>query len=120
MYMTAVKRKGERLYCTVLQTCTVLCRVEPSPSYLHNASVQSLKDFKQKKVMSELHEQVPVLISILEIAAKTSEAKASQLIMIAMAAAILLKVRTKRTCKVQTLVVSLLYTGHAAKSVDEH
>ena len=38
--LNAPTLEGERLYCTVL------CKVEPSPSYLHNASVQPLKDFK--------------------------------------------------------------------------
>ena len=39
--------------------------------------------------------------------------------MIGMASAILMKARSKRMCKVQTLVASLLYSGHAAKGVSE-
>jgi len=101
----------------VKRECERLCKKEPSPSYLRSGSVQSLKEFEWKEVISELCEKAPVLISILETAAKASQARPSQVTMIAMAAAILLKARSKMMCKVQMLVASLLYAGHAAKRV---
>lgn len=104
----------------VKRECEALCRKKMLPSYLYTAPVQSLKEFDWGKLMHELHEKAPVLTSVLENAAKSSEMDSTRVTMVGMAAAILLKARSKRMCKVQTLVASLLYAGHAAKAVSEN
>ena len=96
--------------------CESLCREKPSPSYLRSASVQSLNVFEWKEVIRELFERAPVLTSNLEAAAQPLS-HLSPVPMIGMAAAVLLKARSKNMCKVQLLIASLLYAGHAAKRV---
>ena len=101
----------------VKHECEGLCKLKPSPSYLCTAPVQSLREFKWEEVMHELHEKAPVLTSILESVVQVSKSDDSHVAMIGMVAAVLLKARSKRMCKVQTLMASLLYAGHAAKGV---
>ena len=78
--------------------------------------MQSLNVFEWKEVIRELRERAPVLTSILEAAAQPLS-HLSPVPMIGMAAAVLLKVRSKNMYKVQLLITSLLYAGHAAKRV---
>ena len=97
--------------------CEQLCNKKPVPSYLRNASVQSLKEFEWKEVMRELQERAPVLATILEAAAQPPSRDLCRARMIGMAAAVLLKARSKNMYKVQMMITSLLYAGHAAKRV---
>ena len=97
--------------------CEQLCKEKPAPSYFRNASVQSLKEFEWKEIMRELHERAPVLATVLEAAAQPPSRDLCRTPMIGMAAAVLLKARSKNMCKVQMMIASLLYAGHAAKRV---
>ena len=101
----------------VKHECKTICRKSPSPSLLHTTSVHSLKETDWAEIMHELHERAPIFTSILESASNCSRAQTSQFPMLVMAAAILLKARSKKMCRVQTLVSSLLYSGHSSKAV---
>ena len=96
--------------------CEQLCKEKPAPSYFRNASMQSLKGFKWKEIMRELHERATVLATVLEAAAQPPSRDLCRTPMIG-AAAVLLKARSKKMCKVQMMIASLLYAGHAAKRV---
>ena len=104
----------------VKNECNELCKIVPSPSYLRRSSVQSLQEFKWEPVIYDLHAKAPVLTAILEAATQCSQRATPPAGKIAMAAAILLKARSRSMCKLQTLVASLLYAGHASKKVGCH
>ena len=97
--------------------CEQLCKEKPAPSYFQNASVESHKEFKWKEIMRELYERAPVLATVLEAAAQPPSRDLCRTPMIGMAAAVLLKARSKNMCKVQMMIASLLYAAHGAKRV---
>lgn len=93
--------------------CELLCKRAPSPSQLRTSSVDSLAQFRWDEVEQELSTKAPTLLSVLRTAARSEATNPA----IVMAAAILLKSRSLCMCKLQTIVASLLYSGHASKRV---
>ena len=93
--------------------CELLCKRAPSPSQLRTAPVRRLEQFRWDEVEQELTAKAPTLLSVLQTAAG-SEATTPAIVM---ATAILLKSRSLCMCKLQAIVGSLLYSGHASKRV---
>ena len=71
-------------------------------------------------MIEELQHKAPVLVAILEAASKTSVKNKQNKALICMAGAILLKSRCKHMCKLQLVISSLLYAGHASKRVNSN
>ena len=101
----------------VKHECEQLCKTTPTPSCLRVAAVKDLTSFKWEPLVKELQNTAPVLTSVLYAAAgESTQAKPSESA-VCMAASLLLKHRCQHMCKVQLMVSSLLYAGHAAKRV---
>lgn len=81
----------------VKHECELLCKVMPAKSVLRSGSVNELKKMEWGLVLDELKKRAPVLLSILMEAA-TSGSGAPSPSIISMAAAILLKARSKNVC----------------------
>ena len=94
----------------------MLCRRLPSPSLLRSSSIESLLEFSPRDVQKELSAKAPVLLAVLKAAASSCHSEPTQAV-VAMAAAVLLKSRSKNMCKLQAVVSSLLYAGHSSKKV---
>jgi hypothetical protein len=100
--------------------CEALCKIVPSPSALHSASVAELKEMQWELIVDDLKARAPVLLSILTEAASSGSGSLTRTpspAIISMAAAVLLKGRFKNMCKLQAMVGTLLYAGHASKRV---
>lgn len=93
--------------------CELLCKRVPFPSKLRSSSVDSLTQFN---IVEELREKSPILLSVLQAAASSRRTKATDPAIV-MAAAVLVKSRSLNMCKLQAIVSSLLYSGHASKKV---
>ena len=99
----------------VQHECELLCKKIPTPSYLRVSDIKDLSTFKWEVLMAEISSIAPTLTSILSAAAQRSQ---SEIVHICMVVAVLLKFRCKHMCKVQLIVSTLLYAGHAAKKVN--
>ena len=102
---------------TVKRECIQLCKTVPSPSNFCVKTTSDLLKFDWEPLLQELETSVPVLTSILKAAAEGSGHRKLDPAGLVMAASILLKSRCQRMCKVQMVVSSLLYAGHASKKV---
>ena len=100
----------------IRKECQMLCRRLPSPSLLRSSSIESLLEFSPRDVQKELSAKAPVLLAVLKAAASSCRSEPTQAV-VAMAAAVLLKSRSKNMCKLQAVVSSLLYAGHSSKKV---
>ena len=98
---------------TIRTECELFCKRSPSPSQFRTSSVSSLAHSKWDEVEQELNTKAPTLLSVLQ-AAACSEATTPAIVM---AAAILLKTRSLCMYRLQSIVASLLYSGHASKRV---
>ena len=92
----------------------MLCRRLPSPSLLRSSLIESLLEFSPRDVQKELSAKASVLLAVLKAAASSCRSEPTQAV-VAMAAAVLLKSRSKNMCKLQAVVSSLLYAGHPSK-----
>ena len=102
---------------TVKFECVKLCKTVPSPSNFCVKTTSDLLEFDWEPLLQELEKSAPVLTSILKAAAEGSTHGQLHPAGLVMAASILLKSRCQRMCKVQMVVSSLLYAGHASKKV---
>lgn len=104
----------------VKHECKVVCKNFPSPSVLRSGTIISLKEMSWESIVEDLKQRAPVLLSIL-IAAGTNvrggQSRTPAPSTLAMAAAVLLKARSRNICKVQAVTGALLYAGHASKRV---
>jgi len=110
----------QEMLSTVKHECDLLCKLVPSSSILRSSSVHSLKEVKWESVQDDLKSRAPVLLSVLTTAAtggSGSSTRSPPPSVIGMAAAVLLKARSKNMCKLQAMVGALLYAGHASKRV---
>lgn len=102
----------------VRRECRWMCNNLPSKSLFKNISTDTLKGFDIEALHKELVTKAPVLFAVLQAAGTpTHTKKALQHNMTTMAAAVLLKARSQKMCMLQTLVGTILYTGHASKRV---
>lgn len=105
---------------TVKHECESMCKVVPSSSVLRSSSICGLKEMQWTSVLDEMKVRAPVLLSILTEAAtggSGSSIRTPAPSIIGMAAAVLLKARSRNMCKLQAMIGALLYTGHASKKV---
>lgn len=97
----------------------MLCKLVPIPSKFRVKSINDLLNLDWELMMKELQRTAPVLTTMLEAAAASSHAKPDSGL-ICMVGAILMKSRCKHMCKMQMVISSLLYAGHASKRVSLH
>ena len=97
--------------------CELLCKKTPSPSYLRVSAIKDLSTFKWESLFEELQSTAPVIMSILSAAAQESTEAKPNTVAVCVVASLLLKHRCLHMCKVQMIVSSLLYAGHASKKV---
>ena len=97
--------------------CTSMCRKMPEPSILHSGT--TCKDFKWPLLLKELSLKAPTLLAILKAATGYDNTSQKCSIKLGVAASLLYS-RSKQLCFVQTLIVAVLYAGHAAKKVRIH
>lgn len=104
----------------VKRECELICKSYSSPSALRSGTIASLKEMSWESIVEDLKQRAPVFLSIL-VAAGTSVGGGQSRIpapsSVAMAAAVLLKARSRNICKVQAMTGALLYAGHASKRV---
>ena len=134
--LPAVKSEAlKQVVAAVKSECRRLCQLKPKPSVLRMKSSDELKSFTWKAVTLELKQRAPILLAVLQAAAESyrqrvprqtlsrRRKKGSKLMkmaresVIGMAAAVLLKERNKNMCKLQAVISTLLYAGHASKEV---
>lgn len=102
---------------TIWHECDLLCKKTQS-SHLRVLNIKDLYEFKWEALIEQLQRIAPVLTSVLSAAAtRSSTEKKSNMVAICVVAALLLKNQCKHMCKVQMIVSSLLYAGHAAIKV---
>ena len=95
-------------------------KLTPLPLMLRSSTIDSMKEMQWKSILDDMKAHAPVLLSILSAAAfrrlggTTNAPPPSN---IAMVAAVLLKSRLNNICKVQAMIGTLLYAGHASKWV---
>ncbi len=124
----------QQILTAVRVECNHLCQKNPRPSILRNGSTKELKAFSWKKVILELQRKAPTFLAVLQAAAQPRRRRLLSLARnsskknlqprgaardstLVTAAAVLLKERCQPMSKVQTIVGTLLYAGHAAKKV---
>lgn len=136
LMLPAVKQEALKQVLTAVKVeCRHLCQLKPRPSTLRVKSVGELKSFSWSEMMQELKRKAPTLLATLRAAAQSHlprsppkavykkrgrQSKLAQRArdsVVGMAAAVLLKERNQHMCKLQTLVSTLLYAGHASKKV---
>ena len=105
-----------RIDSKVKNECEMLCKIIPSPSIFRVKSTEDLLHLDWKPMTEELQRTAPVLMAILEAAAARGNNKPDSSIL-CMVGAIILKSRCKHMCKLQMVISSLLYAGHASKKV---
>lgn len=105
--------------------CDTLCAIVPVPSLFRSPSVEGLKTVHWDVLFADLKIRAPVLLSILTAAVCSSKeittSSAAQSVyvpIIVMAAAVLLKGRSKKMCRIQAMIGVLLFIGHASKRVN--
>ena len=99
-----------------------LCKSYPSSSALRSGTIASLKEMSWESIVEDLKQRAPVLLSILMAAGTSSRGGQTRIpapCSVVMAAAVLLKARSRNMCKVQAMIGALLYAGHASKRVCE-
>lgn len=102
--------------------CDLLCKSYPSSSALRSGTITSLKEMSWESIVEDLKQRASVLLSILMAACTSSRGSQTRIpapSSVAMAAAFLLKARSRNMCKVQAMIGALLYAGHASKRVCE-
>lgn len=102
----------------VRRECEVICKIAPKSNYRVN-SIDDLLQLEFRSLVEELRAKAPILTSILEAAAENSSHTKPDNALVCMVGGILLKSRCKHMCKLQMLVSSLLYAGHASKRVSK-
>lgn len=100
----------------VKHECQMICKIKPSPSKFRIEAISDLLDLNWNLMIKELRGVAPVFTAIMEAAASTVRNKPDPAIL-CMAGAVLLKSRCKHMSKIQMVVSSLLYAGHASKKV---
>lgn len=96
--------------------CKLICRRAPAPSKLVSSSAHSLTQIKWSDIMEELNQVCPILLSVLRGAVSTKNFRRREPAIV-MAVAALMKSRSQKMSKLQAMVSSLLYSGHASKKV---
>lgn len=104
---------------TVKRECVKLCKTVPSPSNFCVKTTSDLLQFDWVPLLQEHERSAPVFTSILKAAAEGSAHNKPDPAGLVMAVSILLMSRCQRMCKVQVVVSSLLYAGHASKKVSD-
>ena len=105
------------LKAKIQEECRTMCTNKPTKSLFKICSIDSLKKFDIEALQSELRTRAPTLFTFLSAAGSPTGRRKTQLAMVTMAAAVLLKARSQKMSMLQTLVASILYAGHASKRV---
>ena len=96
-----------------------------TPSMLRKKSKSELMNFEWDKLMAELQERSPTLITLLSAAAdktwnvKAADVSAKSALHVCVSCAILMKARNMHMSAVQTIVSLLLNAGHSSSLVSE-
>ena len=96
----------------VKEECEKLCKTKPFPSKFRVKRTRDLVDMDWVSMQLEINRVAPVLTSVLTAAGSNPDPA-----FLCMICGILLKSRCKHMCKVQMLVSTILYAGHASKKV---
>lgn len=104
----------------VKHECELLCKIAPSPSQFRVKTTNDLLHLNWESMIEELQRTAPVLTAVLKAAAEASSHSKPDSAIVCMVGAILLKSRCKHMCKVQMVISSLLYAGHASKKVSKY
>ena len=100
--------------------CRLLCKAAPNKKSDYRVkSIDDLLHLNFGSLADELQRKAPVLTSILKVAAENSSHRKPDNSVICTVGGILLKSRCKHMCKLQMLISSLLYAGHASKRVSK-
>lgn len=110
---TIRKATMQEVLRAIRNECELLCKHSSPPSHFMTSSVKRLANFKWRDVLDELQAKAPTLLSVLQTAARRPNVVPA----IVMAASILLKCRSMKMCRVQSIVSALLYAGHSSKRV---
>lgn len=101
----------------VRDECKAMCKNSPAKSLFKFTSIHQLKKFDINLLSSELAKRAPTLFTLLKSASTRSAKHKPCLNMVTMATAVLLKAHSQKMCTLQTLVGTILYSGHASKRV---
>ena len=101
---------------TIKQECATLCKMTSQSSF-RVKTIADLLQFDWVSLLQELKNKAPLFTSVLKAAAEGATHRTPDVAVIGMAASVLLKSRCKHMCKLQMMVSSLLYAGHASKRV---
>ena len=80
-------------------------------------SSESVTEFEWSTLIEELHNNAPVLLSILQAASKTRVPRSNNNAVIGMCVAILLKQRNPMMSLLQKIISLVLYSSHTSKQV---
>lgn len=97
---------------------TVMCS-DKTGSVLRSQSMQDLKNFKWKKLISELEKSAPVFLQLLRSCTQTRKPRENRDSVIGMCAAIVLKNRFAKMSLLQKILSLVLYAGHCGKQVSQ-
>ena len=86
-------------------------------SILRSQSCHDLKEFTWSKLLLELAETAPILLTILQESTRTRRPRPNQAAVIGMCFSILLKHRFREMSLVQKILTLILHAGHSAKQV---
>lgn len=105
----------------IRQECKSLCSKKSQKSILRRGSVDDVKNFKWKRLCRELRQRAPTLYHALKAACDRPGKRRATCIsskrVLPMAAAVLLRGRNQFLCMPQTIISTILYTGHCSKMV---
>jgi hypothetical protein len=102
----------------IRRECQALCSKKGTRSVLRRSSVEDVKKFKWAGVSRELHHRAPTLFLALKAACiQQRKKKGTTRKVLSMAAAVLLRGRNQFLNLPQTVISTILYTGHCSKMV---
>lgn len=89
-------------------------------SVLRKHDVDTIKSFSWDALYTELADNSPVLLSLLEACSQTETERVNRKAVVCMCVVLLLKNHFAKMCLVQKIISLVLYSGHADKMVRNH
>ena len=110
-----MEKMGKLVRLEICKLCSDGCG-----SMLHKQDVDSIKSFSWDALYSELVDNSPILMSILDACSRTNTERVNRKAVVSMCVVLLLKNRFAKMCLVQKIVSLILYSGRADKMVRNH